>query len=117
MVGHNADLRDASLMFDSAELTVSQMNDEYFLESSQFDPLTEASDVLALGVDLLRLANGIAQTRSKAFEGLSLSNVTKDNPDGTQEIHQGIYTNVRVLPEEQEVLSDGTPSCRTCLRT
>jgi hypothetical protein len=109
MVGHNADLRDASLMFDSAELTVSQMNDEYFLESSQFDPLTEASDVLALGVDLLRLANGIAQTRSKAFEGLSLSNVTKDNPDGTQEIHQGIYTNVRVLPEEQGVLSDGTP--------
>lgn len=109
MIGHDADLRDASLMFDSTELNVSQTNDEYFLESSHFDPLTDAGEVLAWGVELLRLANGIAKTRSKAFEGLSLSYVAKENPDGTQQIHQGLYTDIRVLPEGQGVLSDGTP--------
>jgi len=109
MVGHDADLRDASLMFDSTELTVSKSGDEYFLESSRFDSLTEASEVLAVGVDLLRLANGIAQTRSKAFESLSLSYVVKDNQDGTQHISHGLYMDVRVLPQREGVLSDGTP--------
>jgi hypothetical protein len=31
LVGHDSDFRGASLVFDSAELRVSQTNDEYFL--------------------------------------------------------------------------------------
>lgn len=109
VVGHAADLQDASSMFNSEELRVSQTGDEYFLESSRFDLLTEADEVLAVGVDLLRIANGIAKTQSKAFEGLSLSYVIKDNPDGTQRIHNEFQVEVRVLPGEEGMLSDGTP--------
>jgi hypothetical protein len=109
MEGDDADLRDASAMFDSAELRVSQENDEYFLLSSRFDIVTEPKEVLTVGVDLLRLINGIAKTQSKAFEKLSLSYVAKDNPDGTQHIYSGLYTKCRVLPAEKGVLSDGTP--------
>ncbi len=108
-MGHAADLRDASLMFDSVDLEVVQTNDDFLLRSSQFNALSEATEVLARAVDLLRLVNGIAKTRSKAFEGLRIDCVVKDNPDGSQHICIPLAVEARVIPEDEGVLSDGTP--------
>ncbi len=110
LLGHDADLRDAYHMFGSTALEVVQKDDEYFLRSSRFDSLTDAGEVLALVTSLLHVLNGIAKTRSRAFDGLSLrAHVERDNLDGTISHYGELGLPVRVVPEKEGVLADGTP--------
>lgn len=108
LVGADADLRDASLMFQSAELEVARVEEEYFLRSSHFASITDEEEVMPVAVNLLHPLNGIAKARSKSFEGLSLRYVVKRLSDGTHYISSGIYTRTRVVPADENLLSDGT---------
>lgn len=108
LVGDDADLRDASLMFQSEEIEVAQVEEEYFLRSSRFASITDAEEVMPVAINLLHPLNGVAKARSKSFEGLSLDYVVKRLPDGTHRIAKGIFTRTRVVPADENLLSDGT---------
>jgi hypothetical protein len=107
--GHPTDLRDASRMFSSAELMVTLVDQEYVLESSHFDPVSDGNEVLALTASLLHVLNGIAKTRSRAFEALSVGHAEKEHPDGSTMLHEQVYINARASPKDESLLADGTP--------
>lgn len=106
--GNKFDLEDLVKLFHRPKLRIKTENGNYYLESSDFDTMTESVDVQSHAGELIAIANGIAKVHSKNFDHVALGEVIRDKGGGTFRHFGYFYTSTRLGVDEDDKLSDGT---------
>jgi len=80
--GDTFDLEDLPALLRSPELTITEENGSYYLESSEFDSLTYADEVRERSVALIKMINGAAKLYRDNFRGISEDGVIRIEDNG-----------------------------------
>ena len=83
--GNKFDLQDLSRLLCSPDLSVTEADNSYYLDSEEFNSVTEISEVYASATKLLEFINGSAKLDLKNFDAVSVVKVIRFDEDGQRE--------------------------------
>jgi len=84
--GHQFDLEYLSTAFDSPKWRVTEKEGCHYLQSSDFDVLTDAGEVRLHAQNLLQFMNGAAKIQHGRYQPVEVDAVSQVNEDGTRHI-------------------------------
>lgn len=108
LIGESVDLQSLSELFDSQDLSVSKEDDNYYLESSAFTPLSDAESVRNQASELVQRINGAASIHLGSFEAVWLDDVVRVDDDGSRHHHMTLTSKVRVISSASITTPKGT---------
>ena len=86
ITGDRYDLEYLCKCLDSPELCITQQGQDFILESTDFNSLTDAKDVKNKASEILALVNGAAKLDLGVRKPLSVAHVVKVKDDGNREV-------------------------------
>ena len=88
--GHPFDLAYLSTTFDAPKRRIHEREGCHYLQSSDFEVLTDAEDVRLHAQSLLQLMNGAARVQSGEYQPVAVDAVVRVDDDGTRQVSMSL---------------------------
>jgi hypothetical protein len=110
LTGEEVELETVTRLFNLPELRIIKEDRDYFLQSEDFRPLSDARDVYKCAQKMLPFINGAARLHSVGFKQIAIDVIVQLNEDGTRsstgfltatiEVRSSVELNTRTSPTQ-----------------